>query len=62
MKKVRSPKDIRLKVGKSSGKNYSPFLGRLNHPIPNALKKLVDSGKVSGNVFGDYNLDLMKLK
>lgn len=62
MKKVKNPKDIRLNVGNSYKRNYSPFLGKLNHPIPDALRKLIDSGKVSGDAFGDYNLDLMKLK
>ena len=62
MKKVRSPKDIRLNVGGATRRNYSPFLGRLNHPIPDALRKLIESGKTSGDVFGSYNLDLMKLK
>ena len=60
MKKVRSPKDIKIK---SVNKRVtSPFVGRLNRPISSALKKLIDSGKVSGSTFGDIYLDLVKLK
>lgn len=61
MKKVRSPKDIKVISGRSA-RNTSPFLGRLSKPINPGVLKIKQSNVPGGNTLNDYLLDLMKLK
>lgn len=61
MKKVRSPKDIKVISGRSA-KNNSPFLGRLGKPLNPGALKFKQSNILGGNTLNDYLLDSMKLK
>lgn len=57
MKKVRSPKDIKLRTGRFATRTNRPFLGRLNKPIP---KKILSS-KGDNVLDSGYLLDSIKL-
>ena len=62
MKKVRSPKDIKVASGRSAIRTTSPFVGRLGKPLNPGALKLKQSNIPGGNTLNDYLLDLMKLK
>lgn len=61
MKKVRSPRDIKVISGRSA-RNTAPFVGRLGKPLNSGALKFKQSNIPGGDIFNDYLLDLMKLK
>lgn len=61
MKKVRSPKDIKVISGRSA-RNTSPFVGGLGKPLNPGALKLKGGNIPGGDTLNDYLLDLMKLK
>lgn len=61
MKKVRSPKDIKV-ISKHSIRNTAPFVGRLGKPLNPGAWKLKQNNVSGGNTLNDYLLDSMILK
>lgn len=56
-KKVRNPKNLKVKTRRLGSRSNSPFLGKLNRPVPS---KVID--KLSGQVGENGNLILDSFK
>lgn len=54
MKKVRSPKDIKLRTGRFATRTNRPFLGKLNRPVPKKAIKNSGNGVLDNNYMLDY--------
>ena len=61
-KKVRSPKDIKLRTGRFATRTNKPFLGKLNRPLPPGMRKSKQlKGRQEGFTLNNDTLDSMTL-
>lgn len=61
MKKVRSPRQIRVKLANSATRSNKPMIDSIYRAKKSTYDKSLLAGKKGGSSLENYNLDLMKL-